>query len=49
MRFKSEALLPIIGVIGLIALWYAAVWAKVVDPVLLPPPRFGGLPAEARG
>ena len=38
MRFKSEALLPIIGVIGLIALWYAAVWAKVVDPVLLPPP-----------
>jgi ABC-type nitrate/sulfonate/bicarbonate transport system permease component len=38
MRFKSEALLPIIGVVGLIALWYAAVWAKVVDPVLLPPP-----------
>jgi ABC-type nitrate/sulfonate/bicarbonate transport system permease component len=38
MRFKSEALLPIIGVIGLIALWYAAVWVKVVDPVLLPPP-----------
>jgi NitT/TauT family transport system permease protein len=38
MRFKSEALLPIIGVVGLIALWYAAAWAKVVDPVLLPPP-----------
>jgi len=35
---KAETFLPIIGVIGLIALWYWAVWAKVVDPVLLPPP-----------
>jgi ABC-type nitrate/sulfonate/bicarbonate transport system permease component len=38
MRLKSETFLPIIGVVGLIALWYAAVWFKVVDPVLLPPP-----------
>ncbi len=30
--------LPVIGVIGLIALWYLAVFAQVVDPVLLPPP-----------
>jgi ABC-type nitrate/sulfonate/bicarbonate transport system permease component len=35
---RSEALLPFVGVAGLIALWYLAVWAKVVDPVLLPPP-----------
>jgi ABC-type nitrate/sulfonate/bicarbonate transport system permease component len=38
MRAKAETFLPITGVIGLIALWYWAVWAKVVDPVLLPPP-----------
>jgi len=38
MRLKAEDFLPIIGVIGLIALWYWAVWAKLVDPVLLPPP-----------
>jgi ABC-type nitrate/sulfonate/bicarbonate transport system permease component len=38
MRPKAETFLPIIGVIGLIALWYWAVWAKIVDPVLLPPP-----------
>lgn len=30
--------LPIVGVLGLIALWYAAVWGRVVDPVLLPSP-----------
>jgi len=30
--------LPVIGVIGLVALWYLAVWAEVVDPVLLPSP-----------
>ena len=30
--------LPVIGVIGLIALWYAAVWFEVVDKVLLPSP-----------
>jgi len=38
MRVRSDAFLPIIGVIGLIALWYWAAWAKIVDPVLLPPP-----------
>jgi ABC-type nitrate/sulfonate/bicarbonate transport system permease component len=38
MRLKAEAFLPIVGVIGLIALWYWAVWVKLVDPVLLPPP-----------
>jgi ABC-type nitrate/sulfonate/bicarbonate transport system permease component len=38
MRAGSQAWLPIIGVIGLIALWYLAVYVKVVDPVLLPPP-----------
>jgi ABC-type nitrate/sulfonate/bicarbonate transport system permease component len=36
---KRQALLPIYGVIGLIAVWYLAVWARVVDPVLLPPPE----------
>jgi ABC-type nitrate/sulfonate/bicarbonate transport system permease component len=36
---KSEVLLPVYGVIGLIALWYVAVWIRVVDPVLLPPPE----------
>jgi ABC-type nitrate/sulfonate/bicarbonate transport system permease component len=38
MRPKAETFLPIIGVIGLIVLWYWAVWAEIVDPVLLPPP-----------
>lgn len=36
---KRDALLPLVGVAGLIALWYLAVWARVVDPVLLPPPE----------
>ena len=30
--------LPIVGVIGLIILWYVAVWFEVVDKVLLPSP-----------
>jgi ABC-type nitrate/sulfonate/bicarbonate transport system permease component len=37
-RPRAENFLPVIGVIGLIALWYWAAWAKIVDPVLLPPP-----------
>ena len=37
-RFKSEASLPVIGVIGLIIVWYVAVWYQIVDPVLLPSP-----------
>jgi ABC-type nitrate/sulfonate/bicarbonate transport system permease component len=35
---RLDPYLPIIGVIGLIVLWYIAVWAQVVDPVLLPLP-----------
>src|SRR6266545_1942065 len=30
--------LPIFGVVGLIVIWYLAVWYQVVDPVLLPSP-----------
>jgi ABC-type nitrate/sulfonate/bicarbonate transport system permease component len=33
-----NALLPLAGVAGLIAVWYAAVWLRLVDPVLLPSP-----------
>jgi NitT/TauT family transport system permease protein len=35
---RLDPLLPLVGVIGLIILWYVAVWARVVDPVLLPSP-----------
>jgi NitT/TauT family transport system permease protein len=35
---RLDPLLPVIGVVGLVILWYVAVWARVVDPVLLPPP-----------
>jgi len=35
---KREAFLPLVGVAGLVAIWYLAVWVEVVDPVLLPPP-----------
>jgi len=31
-------LLPVIGVVALIVLWYVAVWLRAVDPVLLPSP-----------
>lgn len=34
-----DALLPLIGVAGLIAFWYAGVFSRVVDPVLLPTPH----------
>ena len=37
-RIRLDAYLPIIGVIGLIAIWYLAVWCQVVDKVLLPSP-----------
>ncbi len=30
---------PLIGVLGLILIWYITIWAQVVDPVLLPPPH----------
>jgi len=35
---RLDPYLPVLGVGGLIALWYFAVWIKVVDPVLLPSP-----------
>ena len=34
----AQALLPCVGVVLLLALWYLASWARVVDPVLLPSP-----------
>ncbi|MFO1361418.1 MAG: ABC transporter permease [Burkholderiales bacterium] len=36
---RRDALLPLVGVAGLVAVWYLAVWTRVVDPVLLPPPE----------
>jgi ABC-type nitrate/sulfonate/bicarbonate transport system permease component len=38
MKRWLDAFLPLIGVIGLIVLWYIAVWYQIVDPVLLPSP-----------
>jgi NitT/TauT family transport system permease protein len=35
---RTDHFLPVVGVIGLLLLWYLAVWVKVVDPVLLPSP-----------
>lgn len=35
-------LLPLYGVLGLIVVWYLAVFAQVVDPVLLPSPAETG-------
>ena len=35
---RFDPYLPVLGVVALIVLWYVAVWAQVVDPVLLPPP-----------
>jgi NitT/TauT family transport system permease protein len=37
-RWNADPYLPMVGVVGLIVLWYLAVWYQVVDPVLLPPP-----------
>ena len=36
---KRETFLPLVGVVGLIAVWYIAVWIRIVDPVLLPSPQ----------
>ena len=36
--FSAQAYLPVVGVVGLIILWYIAVWVQIVDPVLLPSP-----------
>ncbi len=38
MKSRFDPCLPLIGVVGLLAVWYIAVWNKVVDPVLLPSP-----------
>jgi ABC-type nitrate/sulfonate/bicarbonate transport system permease component len=38
MTRRLDPFLPIVGVIGLIIVWYVAVWYQVVDPVLLPSP-----------
>jgi ABC-type nitrate/sulfonate/bicarbonate transport system permease component len=38
MRKAFDPFLPVLGVIGLIVLWYLAVWIRIVDPVLLPSP-----------
>jgi len=35
---KVEAFVPLIGVAAMLALWYLAVKARVIDPVLLPLP-----------
>ena len=35
---RLDPYLPVLGVAGLILLWYIAVWTQLVDPVLLPPP-----------
>jgi sulfonate transport system permease protein len=36
--YKGEAFLPIVGVVGLLAIWSLATWQQWVDPVLLPSP-----------
>jgi sulfonate transport system permease protein len=38
MKTRLDPYLPIVGVIGLIIVWYLAVWYEVVDKVLLPSP-----------
>jgi NitT/TauT family transport system permease protein len=35
---KAEAFLPVLGVIGLLAIWSLVAWRQCVDPVLLPSP-----------
>lgn len=36
---RRQAFLPVVGVVGLVVVWYLAVWVRLVDPVLLPPPE----------
>jgi NitT/TauT family transport system permease protein len=38
MKMRLDPYLPVVGVIGLIIVWYLAVWYEVVDKVLLPSP-----------
>ena len=35
---KAEAFLPVVGVVGLVAIWSLVTWRQWVDPVLLPSP-----------
>lgn len=35
---RLEPLLPVVGVVGLLAIWSLATWLRWVDPVLLPSP-----------
>jgi len=37
-KWSADALLPLYGVAGLIAVWYLACFVRIVDPVLLPRP-----------
>jgi sulfonate transport system permease protein len=39
MKKRLDPFLPIVGVIGLLAIWSVAVHGGFVDPVLLPPPK----------
>jgi len=39
MTARSDKFLPLIGVFGLILVWYIAFWTRIVDPVLLPAPH----------
>jgi NitT/TauT family transport system permease protein len=39
VKGRFDAFLPIIGVVGLLAVWSVAVHGGFVDPVLLPPPK----------
>ena len=38
-KINIDTLRPFLGALGLIALWYLAVWVKIVEPVLLPAPH----------
>src|SRR3984893_3191213 len=38
MKTRLDPYLPIVGVIGLLIVWYLAVWYEVIDKVLLPSP-----------
>ena len=42
---KADAFLPVLGVVGLVAIWSLVTWRQWVDPVLLPSPvaTFGSL------
>ena len=35
---RAEAFLPVVGVVGLVAIWSLVTWRQWVDPVLLPSP-----------